>query len=537
MWIKKFAKEGSVTYLCYVMEIATILDYKGLYEQEKAEKEAVRIAFSILQASYDSLQLSHDTIKYELAQLKKMIFGSRHERFVADGQPSAQLTLDLAVEVIANVTVETVEVNSTKTITKVTPKPINHPGRSPLPQSLRREEIIIEPQNIPEGSKKIGEEITEELEMTPSELFVKRYVRPKYVLPENEESVNSEIIIAPMPVRPIEKAIAGPGLLAQVVIDKYVDHLPLYRQMQRFERAGVTIAYSTLTDWVSGTCKLIAPLYEVLKEEVLQSGYMQADETPIKVLDNNKQGKTHRGYLWVYNNSPGKKVFFDYQEGRGSEGPEGILKEYKGYLQTDGYQVYNSFDQKEGITLLHCMAHARRYFVEARDNDSVRADYVLEQMQQLYAIERNCKEQELDYEQRREVRSKVAMPILESLGKWMKEQYVQTLPKSPIGKALGYSIERWDRLCIYITNGMLNIDNNPVENSIRPVAIGRKNYLFCGSHEAAKRTAMLYSLLGTCKMNGINPFDWLKDVLERIPSHPINKIKELLPHKWSPLQN
>ena len=176
------------------------------------------------------------------------------------------------------------------------------------------------------------------------------------------------------------------------------------------------------------------------------------------------------------------------------------------------------------------MAHARRYFSEARDNDAARADYVLGQMQQLYAIERSCKEEELDYDQRKEIRIKEATPILEALGKWMKEQYIQTLPKSLIGKALAYSIERWDKLCLYTTNGMLSIDNNPVENSIRPVAIGRKNYLFCGSHEAAKRSAMLYSLLGTCKMNGINPFDWLKDVLERIPAHPINKIKELL-HK------
>jgi transposase len=498
------------------MEAALALDYKVLYEEQKAQNEA--------------LQLTVSTLRHELDQLKKMIYGSRHERFIPESLQIAQLTLGLAMETVAPET-QTKEVAYTKIITDTT-KHIDHPGRSPLPAHLRREETILEPHNIPEGSKKIGEEVTEELEFNPGELFVKKYIRPKYLLPQVSGTVNAEIIIAPMPIRPFEKAIAGPGLLAQVVIDKFADHLPLYRQMQRFERAGVKIAYSTLTDWVSGTCNLITPLYEALKGEVLQSGYVHVDETPIKVLDSDKKGKTHRGYFWVYNNSPGKMVFFDYRDGRDSKGPDGILKEYKGYLQTDGYQVYDSFDQKEGITLFHCMAHARRYFVEARDNDNARADYVLERMQQLYAIERSCKEKELDYDQRKEIRIKEALPILQSLSKWMKEQYVQTLPKSPIGKALAYSIERWDKLCFYTTNGMLNIDNNPVENSIRPVAIGRKNYLFCGSHEAARRSAMLYSLLGTCKMNGINPVDWLKDVLERIPAHPMNKIKELLPHKY-----
>ena len=507
-------------YLCNRMEAALVLDYKALYEREKAEKEALQITLAAL--------------RHEIDQLKKMIFGSRHERFVAES-PIGQLTLDLAVDAIATAA-EMEEVTITKTITKSASKPIVHPGRSPLPASLRREETILEPSIIPEGSKKIGEEITEELEYEPGELYVKKYVRPKYATPQLPQSLSAEIIIAPMPVRPIEKAIAGPGLLAQIAIDKYVDHLPLYRQMQRFERAGVKIAYSTLSDWVSATCTLIDPLYQALKSEVLKTGYIHADETPIKVLDNDKKGKTHRGYFWVYNNSPGKLVFFDYQEGRGESGPQGILKEYKGYLQTDGYQVYDAFDKRDEITLLHCMAHARRYFTEAMSNDADRANFVLERIQQLYAIERTCKEMPLTYDQRKEVRQKEAVPILNELGKWMKDQYIQTLPKSPIGKALAYSIERWDRLCLYTTNGILNIDNNPVENNIRPVAIGRKNYLFCGSHEAAKRTAVLYSLLGTCKMHGVNPFVWLKDILERIPCFTINNIKELLPHTWAQAQ-
>jgi transposase len=512
------------------MEAAAHLDYKALYEAEKNLRESLegKLAQAIEKAV--STQLSIDTLRHELEQLKKIIFGSRHERFVPASHPS-QLSLGIVCEPLeAPAIVSTQKIEFTRT-QKEAKKPFIHPGRNPLPAHLRREEIILEPADIPQNAKRIGEEITEELEYTPGELFVKQYVRPKYVKSVGEDG-STLIVIAPLPVRPLDRAIAGPGLLAQVVIDKYVDHLPLYRQLSRFERADVKLPYSTLSDWVSGTCKLIAPLYEALKTEVLQASYLHVDETTIKVLDKTKKGKTHRGYFWVYNNCPGKLVFFDYQEGREEKWPQGILKDYQGYLQADGYVGYEGFADTSGITLLNCMAHARRKFVEALDNNKAISEYALEQMQALYAIERECKEKNRDPAARQLIRQQQAVPILKALGQWMKEQYTQVLPKSIIGQALAYSITRWERLSLYTTNGILNIDNNPVENSIRPVAIGRKNYLFCGSHEAARRSAMLYSLLGTCKMNGVNPYDWLKDVLTIIPAHPINQIRELLPHKW-----
>jgi transposase len=331
----------------------------------------------------------------------------------------------------------------------------------------------------------------------PGELFVKKYIRVKYAQQDNQG-----VLIGTLPSRALEKAMAGAGLLAQIVIDKYVDHLPLHRQMQRFERSGVKLAYSTLTDRVSSTCKLIEPLYKALKKQVVHSRYLHVDETPIKVLDKDKKGQTHRGYYWVYQNSMDKLVLFDYQPGRGREGPAGVLHNFKGYLQTDGYTAYDVFDRTDGITLMHCMAHARRMFNEAMDNDQHRASHALNEIQKLYSIERRCREQGFNHQQIREVRVEESVPLLASLGNWMKDQYMQVAPKSPLGKALAYSIERWSRLCIYTSDGMLNIDNNPVVNSIRPVAVGRKNYLFCGSHEAAQRSAMLYSLLGTCKLQG-----------------------------------
>jgi transposase len=494
----------------------TAVDYKNLYEQ-KAEEVA--------QLQYQVASLTH-----QLKELQRLIFGSRHEKFIpAESQHPLQLNLGIEAETIAQGHIASAKKIEYTRTTTVTENKKDHPGRMKFPEHLERIEIILEPEQKQEDAKKIGEEITEELEYAPGKIFVNRYIRPKYTSTDK-----ATIVIAPMPSRPLPKAIAGAGLLTQIVIDKYVDHLPLYRQQERFKREGINVPYSTISDWVANTCKLIDPLYEALKKLIMQSGYLHADETPVKVLDKDKKGETHRGYFWAYHNSIDGLLLFDYQPGRGREGPHNILKEFNGHLQTDGYAVYDFFKDKEEITVLHCMAHARRKFYEALDNDKSRAEYALQQFGLLYDIERKAKQHSLTAEQLLQLRQSEARPLLERLGAWMKEQYMQVLPKSVIGKALGYSIERWAELMIYTTDAKLNIDNNPVENSIRPIAIGRKNYLFAGSHEAAQRSAMLYSLLGTCKLHQVNPFLWLKDVLQRINDQPINKVAELLPHIWKP---
>lgn len=481
------------------------------------------------QQLYEQSQLRIASLERQLQQLQKMIFGSRHERFVPATANDPQLLLDIPVETVAAVSVANAQrISYVRGNVTVEARPVQHPGRMRLPESLRREEIIIEPGEDTRDCRKMGEEITEVLEYQPGELYVRQYRRIKYARPDN-----GGVLIGELPSRPLPKVMAGEGLLAQIVIDKYIDHLPLHRQMQRFERAGVKLPYSTLTDWVSATCGLITPLFDALKSAVLQSGYLHVDETPIRVIDKEKKGETHRGYYWVYQDSINKLVFFDYQEGRGREGPMEILEHFKGYLQTDGYAAYDIFDKRAGVTLIHCMAHARRMFNEALDNDYDRAHYALCEIQKLYEIERISKEKGLNYEELKVVRSRTAAPILQGLWLWMQQQYVQVLPKSAIGKALAYSMERWHKLSLYITDGRLNIDNNPVENSIRPVALGRKNYLFAGSHEAAKRSGMLYSLLGTCKMHGVEPYTWLKDVLNRIADHPVNRIQEMLPHRYN----
>lgn len=475
-------------------------------------------------AKYESLFIEHVNLRHELDQLKRIVFGSRHERFIPATSPE-QLSLGLPSPEAKQAEVVSVQkIEYTREQKKQSTEKINT-GRMKLPADLPREQVILQPSENVEGLKKIGEEITEELERIPGKLFVRQYVRPKYAKLQGEG-----VLIAELPARPIDKGIPGPGLLAQIVIDKYTDHLPIYRQLQRFEREGIKLSSSTLGDWISGTCSLLEPLYEALKKEVLSSDYLQADETPIKVLDKDKKGATHRGYHWVYHAPLKGLVLFDYREGRGREGPQECLKYFEGWLQTDGYAVYEQFNTHQ-VTLLHCMAHARRKFDEAKDNDLIRSTYALTEIQKLYAIERHARENKLTHTERLAFRQSSSVQILEDLKLWMLENYKTVVPKSAIGTALHYSLERWDKLMLYTTDGKLEIDNNLVENAIRPVAIGRKNYLFAGSHSGAERAAMLYSFLGTCKIHDVNPFEWLRSTLDKIPNYPINKISELLPRK------
>lgn len=496
------------------------IDYKGLYEQQKAVNEELQYQICALTA--------------QLEKFKKMIFGSKHERFVAtdDNKTTLQLKLDLDADTIAACKItDATKVEYIRTTTEVTPNPPKaHPGRMKLPEHLRRQTTILQPDIDVTGLKKIGNEVTEVLDYIPGELYVKQLIRPKYI--QGATNNTSTVITASLPGRIMEKCMAGEGLLAQIIVDKYVDHSPLHRQNQKFERSGVKIAQSTINDWVKAVLTHITALYEAHKRLVLACGYLHADETTLKVLDENKKGTTHIGYYWVYHNSKEKLVLFDYRQGRGREGPNDILKDYQGYLQTDGYGVYDDFDKRPGITLIHCMAHARRKFAESLQEDRVRAEYALTLFQQLYAIERTIKEDALTEQQALQLRQEQALPILKRLKEWMTAEYPNVRPKSPIGQAIGYCLPRWEKLSIYTTNGSLKIDNNPVENALRPIPLGRKNYLFAGSHEAAGRAAMIYSLFATCKFHNINPYNWLKDVLERLHLYTTSNIAELLPQNW-----
>jgi transposase len=463
-------------------------------------------------------------LKHQVSLLQKMVFGPKSDRFKLPTEiPANQLSLGMAVDAIAHVEVKkTVVKEHDRTKVKIEPK--KHPGRNALPSNLRREEIIIEPEEDVTGCVRIEDEVTEVLEVTPAEFYVKRYVRHKYVRKEE-----GGIAIGKLPKRAIEKGMAGASVLAMLIISKFVDHLPIYRQIAIFKRIGISLHYNTVLDWCNQGLDVLTPLYDLLKRRILKSEYIQADETGIKVLDSEKKGSTHQGYLWAYRDVINNLIMFEYQPGRKKENPGKLLKDFKGFLQTDGYAAYDQFAERQNVQMLHCMAHARRYFKEAEDNDKERSTHALHAIQKLYELERQIKE--LRVEERLKMRQEKAVPILEELAKWMIEQYKMVTPKSPIGKALEYSMKRWQELSAYTTDGRLEIDNNRIENEIRPIALGRKNYLFAGSHESAQRIAMIYSLIGTCKANGIDPLKWITRVLEEIPNRKVNNLDDLLPNK------
>jgi transposase len=484
--------------------------------------------YNLLKRSNEAQSAEIAYLKHRIAEFERMIFGARSERFVPAELPG-QLTLglDLPEASIDEATSETI----TYQRKKQEEKEIKGHGRIALPAHLPRHEEIIEPDDKPEGSKKIGEEVSEVLEYTQGRMWVKRTIRPKYALPDGEG-----VIIAPVPSQPIPKGNAGASLLAHILVSKFVDHLPLYRQIQQFRRDGVEIAESTMTDWVRRSCDLLAPLYGKLRDEIKQAEYLQGDETPIPVLTEDKPGATHKGYLWVYHDPLKRLVLFDYYKGRDRAGPREILEDYHGTLQTDGYQVYDIYERDHHLHLIGCMAHARRRFDHALDTDHARSEYMLGKFAQLYHIEHKARESDMTFEQRKELREKEALPVLEEMETWLKGNMVHVLPRSAIGEAISYTLGQWKWLVRYMEDGQFEIDNNLIENTIRPVALGRKNYLFAGSHEAAQRTAVIYSFLGCCKRNQVNPMEWLLDILTRMPEHKANRLHELLPHNWQNLQ-
>jgi transposase len=477
----------------------------------------------IIQA-YEELESDHLKVKHELAQLRRMLFGAKSERFVPTAHPSQLNLLEApATEVTEQETIIVDKHERRK-------KKEKHPVRQLLPASLPREVITIYPEGFDGNTtqKPIGEEITEVLEEIPGKLFVKKYVRLKFAKPNNEG-----VAIGALPSRPIEKGLFGTLLLTHIIIEKYCDHLPLYRQLERMKRAGIKLAYSTLADVPAQIGELLVPLYNELIKQALSAKYIGVDETPHPVLDKDVKQKTHRGYFWVYQAVEQRLVLFDYKPGRGKNGPAELLKTFKGFLQTDGYQVYEEYGKRDGITLVGCMAHARRYFDKALDSHPDKAQYIIELLQKVYEVEREIRLNALTEQEILSLRKERSLPVLNEIKQWLDEHLYSVTPQSPLGKAIGYMHSRWENLTRFVDHAFLQIDNNLVENAIRPTVLGRKNYLFSGSHEAAQRSAMFYSFIGSCKMNNINPEEWLADILEKISDTKTPQLSMLLPNNWS----
>jgi transposase len=474
--------------------------------------------------SKEELVIQVRDLQHQVSLLQKLVFGPRSDRFkVPVDVPANQLSLGVTAEAIAQIEVKKTTIKEHDRA-KVKLEAKKHPGRTPLPSTLRREEIIIEPQEDVTGLTRLEDEVTEVLEVKAAEFYVKRYLRRKYVRHQQEG-----IAIGKLPNRAIEKGIPGASVLAMLIVGKFTDHLPIYRQNAIFKRSSINLHYNTVLDWTNQGIDMLIPLYELQKRKIITCMYLQADETGLKVLDSEKNGGSHQGYLWAYRDVLSNLVLFEYQRGRNKEAPAKMLKDFKGYLQTDGYAAYNQFNDREGITTLCCMAHARRYFKEAEQNDKQRSTYALRAFQEIYDQEREMKD--FTVEERKKLRQEVIVGKLEVLHTWMIKEYPAVTPKSPIGTALSYSLKRWKKLTVFTTDGQLEIDNNKIENEIRPIALGRKNFMFAGSHESAQRIAMIYSLLASCKVNGIDPMQWLTRVLEELPNRTVNNIEDLLPQK------
>lgn len=475
----------------------------------------------------------YDLLKHQFDQLKKLVYGRTSEKSVYVSPD--QLKLELEAE-----RVEACGINDGQRIaahTKSKAKNEDHPGRNRIPEHLRREYIDIYPENVPADAVIFDTEETEQLEYDPGRLFATVYRRFKYK--RQKEDGSMEFFIGNLPIEK-DKCLAAPSLRAHCTVEKYMYHMPLYRQIQKFAQDGVVIAMNTMTDWVNNDARSLTALYEAHRDSVLNaaSQYMMADETGFRVLDSEKARgkKSHRGQMWAYANPADKMVYFEYQQGRGRKDARRMLENFNGILHTDGYNVYEHFAKRPGITHANCNAHARRKFEQSLATSKEKAEYVMAQYRHLYAIEKHCRDQELNFDQRQEIRQSKSMPVFEQLTDWCQDQLYHLRSdekRSPIKTALSYFCSREAELGRFLQYGMVEIDTNLIERSIRPIALGRKNYLFAGSHDAAQNAAIIYSLLATCKLHDINPYDWLKNVLKLMPSYPASKINDLLPQYWN----
>jgi len=424
------------------------------------------------------------------------------------------------------------------------PEKKNKPVRQPLPDHLRREIEVIEPEGIDDNWERIGQEVTEILEHTPGEFFVRQIVRPIYALKKElqqsedvsgEDRTSKNVKTAALPLLPLPRSNAGASLLAELLLGKYMYHLPFHRQIELFKHAGVSLPASTVNGWFMASSDLLRAMYFRLRELVLSSDYIQVDESTVPVI-NNKKKRAVKAYLWVVRSVMGKLVFFHYDKGsRAQKVVIELLHNFQGAIQTDGYDVYSIYENKKGVLLLGCWAHARRKYTEALKEDKSGAEYALEQIGMLYKVEAMADDQDLDYAQRAELRQRLAYPILVAFEKWVLNYIPKTIPNGRMHRALRYTYNLFQRLSRYHLDGRYNPDNNLVENAIRPLSLGRKNFMFCGNHDAAENAAIMYSLFGCCKACDVNPREWLTDVLTRIPEYNANyalDLADLLPHKW-----
>ncbi len=493
------------------------------YEQLLAENKKLVAETQTLQSE---IRFLHEKVKYLLKQL----FGSKSEKI----DPN-QLSLLLNGPELPAASEEALA-----EVEEVAPAPRRakrRPLADRLPDDLPIETVVIEPEEVlahPEEYKKIGEETMVELDVEPARFFKRLIIRPKYAKLSDRLQPP---VVAPAPKRIIENSFASAGLLVAILLGKYADHLPLYRQEQIFKvRHGVELSRKTMCDWVWSIAHQLAMIYEALRDEIRSSRYIQADETPVSFQDPGKK-KCGTGYLWTYR-AEGVGVLFEWFPSRAADCLTKMLSQFRGQLQSDGYAGYEAFYAKPlnhklraQVERAGCWAHARRKFHEAREESQLAAQ-VLADIQKLYRIEAELREHSADDALRLATRQRESLPILAKIEKDLRAATAQYLPKSRTSQAVSYALDQWERLQVYTRHGHMQIDNNLVENAIRPTAVGKKNWLFFGSKEAGQASAVIYSLLESCRMLGIHPQEYLLDVLPRLPTMTNQTAPRYTPAQW-----
>ena len=484
----------------------------------------------------------NDKLQHQLEQLLRKLYGKKSETL----DPN-QLLL-FARDILAAGGPEI----PTEIPPETTPAPVKTPvpghGRKPLPASLPRRRVVhdVEPEQRPCpdcGAPRacIGEDVREQLEYVPASLVVLQHVRPKYAC----KACAAHVVIAERLPEPIEKGLPGPGLMAHVAVSKYADHLPLYRQEGIFQRFGVELSRSTMCDWMAAAAGLLAPIVQAMFNRVLKSKVVQTDDTPVKMQDHDgKEIKT--GRLWVHvGDGNNRFLVYDYTPDRSGDGPRRIFQKYQGYLQADAYSAYDGLFLDGAIIEVGCWMHARRKFYEAKTSDPVRSHVVMAWIVGLYEVEEDAKKARKKHPEwddaawhafRDELRKERSRPILDAIHAWLELERPRVRPKSPLGEAVGYALNHWNALIRPLEAGFLEIDNGESERAFKPVALGRKNWLFAGSDQGGKTAATLMSLCMSCKHLGVEPFAYLRDVLERVSTHPMSRITELLPDRWRPVE-
>ena len=514
----------------------------GEVETLRAERAEMKSANEKLLAEKEEMQQVINDLRSMMAWFRKKLFYKMSEKnlpldpnvleptlFDQSLSEEEQARLDAEVKAMEEQNAKAIEV-------KAHMRDVRRPV---LSGNLPVEETHIYPEGIQDNPDyvEIGVENTDTVAIQPARMYVKRIVRHKFVLRSElqiEDPDRQAFLIAPLPETIRPKGMADASLLADILINKYVYHLPFYRQIQKYKELGVLLNDATINDWFAAVCEKLRPLYDKLREQIMSSDYIQVDESTLPVIDNEKH-RAVKGYMWAVRDALTGSVYFHYDMGsRSGDTARKLIGGYRGAVQTDGYEVYESFENAPGKRMIGCWAHVRRKFVEALDEDRKYASEAIVYIGKLYKIEAEMREAGLSAEEVRERRQKESYPLIQEFEKWMDAVADKFKPKSRMGKALVYTYTLLPRLSRYVLDGRYNIDNNGIENAIRPLALGRKNYLFAGNHDAAVRAAIVYSLFSSCKAAGIEARTWLEDILVRLPEHHVD-LEELLPGNWQPL--